>query len=78
MSKRRSFEDKITNPNFRRKINVSNTGSIMPKMKILMKIIITKKYHLLITIQMLIMILLVQIKKNWKSFKKLRFKKLIK
>ena len=31
MSKRRSFEDKITNPNFRRKINVSNTGSIMPK-----------------------------------------------
>ena len=31
MSKRRSFEDKITNPNFRHKINVSNTGSIMPQ-----------------------------------------------
>ena len=31
MSKRRKFEDKITNPNFRRKINVSNTGSIMSK-----------------------------------------------
>ena len=30
-NKRRAFEDKITNPNFRRKINVSNTGSIMSK-----------------------------------------------
>ena len=28
-NRRRPFEDKITNPNFRRKINVSNTGSIM-------------------------------------------------
>ena len=28
-NKRRPFENKITNPNFRRKINVSNTGSIM-------------------------------------------------
>ena len=30
-NKRRAFQDKITNPNFRRKINVSNTGSIMSK-----------------------------------------------
>ena len=30
-NRRRAFEDKITNPNFRRKINVSNTGSIISK-----------------------------------------------
>ena len=30
-NRKRKFEDKITNPNFRRKINVSNTGSIMSK-----------------------------------------------
>ena len=28
-NRKRPFEDKITNPNFRRKINVSNTGSII-------------------------------------------------
>ena len=30
-NRRRAFEDKITNPNFRRKINVNNTGSIISK-----------------------------------------------
>ena len=30
-NRRRAFEDKITNPNFRRKINVNNTGSIVSK-----------------------------------------------
>ena len=28
-NRKRAFEDKITNPNFRRKINVNNTGSII-------------------------------------------------
>ena len=28
-NKRRGIQDKITNPNFRRKINVNNTGSII-------------------------------------------------